>query len=196
MATALFLAACGSAALATPASNPIIAPTSAPANVLEATDPALVAQNFYAALNAGDVETAMTLVAEDVKCRGECYLDGKESFRFLMQGTVNKGGRMEVKDLQVNGEQVSYAWIAYNIDDVPVASGMETLQIENGLIVLMETQEGFTPAAADIAQPVDVVRQFYELLNAKDVTKAMQLTARDYIMNDPFGTYDRAAAAV
>jgi ketosteroid isomerase-like protein len=51
------------------------------------------------------------------------------------------------------------------------------------------------PAAAS-ADPISVVKSFYELLNTKDVEKAMSLTAEDYVMNDPFGTYDRAAAAV
>jgi ketosteroid isomerase-like protein len=51
-----------------------------------------------------------------------------------------------------------------------------------------------TPAK-DMSDPVTVVQTFYELFNAKDLDKAMSLTAEDYVMNDPFGTYDRAAAA-
>jgi len=39
------------------------------------------------------------------------------------------------------------------------------------------------------------VQKFYEIINTKAVDKAMGLTAADYVMNDPFGTYDRAAAA-
>lgn len=52
-----------------------------------------------------------------------------------------------------------------------------------------------TPAK-DMKDPVTVVQTFYELFNAKEIDKAMALTAEDYVMNDPFGTYDRAAAAV
>ena len=48
----------------------------------------------------------------------------------------------------------------------------------------------------DSKDPATVVRNFYDILNTKDVAKAMQLTADDYVMNDPFGTYDRAAAQV
>ena len=54
------------------------------------------------------------------------------------------------------------------------------------------------PAATPVAEgsvTVAVVQSFYEILNTKDVAKAMELTAEDYVMNDPFGTYDRAAAA-
>jgi len=54
------------------------------------------------------------------------------------------------------------------------------------------------PAAPvkDMSDPVTVVKTFYELFNARELDKAMDLTADDYVMNDPFGTYDRAAAAV
>jgi len=50
--------------------------------------------------------------------------------------------------------------------------------------------------AAESTDPVNVVKSFYEIINTKDVEKAMELTAEDYVMNDPFGTYDRAAAAI
>jgi ketosteroid isomerase-like protein len=50
--------------------------------------------------------------------------------------------------------------------------------------------------AAESTDPVTVVKSFYEIINTKDVEKAMELTAEDYVMNDPFGTYDRAGAAV
>jgi ketosteroid isomerase-like protein len=49
--------------------------------------------------------------------------------------------------------------------------------------------------AAESSANTAVVQSFYEILNTKDVAKAMELTAEDYVMNDPFGTYDRAAAA-
>src|SRR6185503_21003307 len=53
-------------------------------------------------------------------------------------------------------------------------------------------------SAAPVAQsvePTTVVKSFYEAYNANDIEKAMSLTAADYVMNDPSGTYDRAAAA-
>lgn len=53
-----------------------------------------------------------------------------------------------------------------------------------------------TVPVTDSKDPATVVQNFYEILNTKDVAKAMELTAEDYVMNDPFGTYDRTAAAV
>jgi ketosteroid isomerase-like protein len=51
------------------------------------------------------------------------------------------------------------------------------------------------PQTAAPADPIIVVQQFYTLINADKVEQAMALTADDYVMNDPFGTYDRAGAA-
>jgi ketosteroid isomerase-like protein len=55
-----------------------------------------------------------------------------------------------------------------------------------------------TPASPvkDMSDPVTVVQTFYELFNANEIDQAMELAAEDYVMNDPFGTYDRAGAAV
>ena len=49
--------------------------------------------------------------------------------------------------------------------------------------------------AAENMDPVTVVKAFYEAYNANDIDKAMSLTAEDYVMNDPSGTYNRAGAA-
>jgi len=51
-------------------------------------------------------------------------------------------------------------------------------------------------SVTDSKDPVTVVKNFYEIINTKDVDKAMTLTAEDYVMNDPFGTYNRVDAAI
>jgi len=135
------LAACGTATPAASASEPTIAPTAMP----ELANPSAIAQDFYKATNNGDIEAAMALVAEDVQCRGGCYLTGKESFRSWIQGGINSGGRVEISDLKVEGDKVTYNWTAYNKDGVYVAEGVETLQIKDGQIILMESQAGTVP---------------------------------------------------
>jgi ketosteroid isomerase-like protein len=50
-------------------------------------------------------------------------------------------------------------------------------------------------APVPTTDPAGVVQSFYALINADKVEEAMRLTADDYVMNDPFGTYDRAGAA-
>lgn len=51
-----------------------------------------------------------------------------------------------------------------------------------------------SPQAA-AGEPTAVVASFYQLINANKVPEAMRLTADDYVMNDPTGTYDRTTAA-
>jgi ketosteroid isomerase-like protein len=87
---------------------------------------------------ATNLEEAMALLAEDVKMRGGAYINGKDRFRFYIQGTLNRDGHGELSDLQVEGDKVTYRWEAFNSDGNIVASGVETLHIKDGLIVLIE----------------------------------------------------------
>jgi ketosteroid isomerase-like protein len=103
------------------------------------SDPAAIAQNFYKAINAGDIETAMGLVADNVKCRGECYFSGKDLFRAYMKSATDRGDQIELSDLKVEGDKVSYNWKAYSKAGFFQAAGTESLQIKDSLIVLMES---------------------------------------------------------
>lgn len=60
------------------------------------------------------------------------------------------------------------------------------------MIVVLALFLGACAPKAD--DPTAVVKEFYELYNANNIEKAMSLTAGDYVMNDPFGTYNRAEA--
>ncbi|MCI0553315.1 MAG: nuclear transport factor 2 family protein [Anaerolineae bacterium] len=130
------LAACGTAAPV--AEQPTIAPPPAPTATPIPADPAAIAQSFWLAVNEGDIEAAMVLVAEDVKCRGTCYLTGKESFRSLIQGTINSGARTEISDLKVERDMVTYNWTFYNVNGAVTAGGTDAMQIKDGKIILIE----------------------------------------------------------
>ena len=79
---------------------------------------------------------------------------------------------------------------------------MNTKRLFSTLMILVVTAPLLLAACApaptitESADPVAIVKSFYEIINTKDVEKAMSLTAEDYVMNDPFGTYDRAGALV
>lgn len=79
---------------------------------------------------------------------------------------------------------------------------MNTKRLLSTLMILVATTSLLLAACApaapanEAADPVAVVGQFYAALNAGDVDKAMSYTATEYVMNDPFGTYDREQAAV
>jgi hypothetical protein len=132
------VAACGTATPIAPVSEPTAAPP-VPTATPEPVDPAAIAQEFYKATNAGNLDAAMALVAEDVQCRGGCYITGKQSFQTWIQGSINRGGRVEISDLKVEGDKVTYNWEAFSEDGFFQARGVETLQIKDGLIVLMES---------------------------------------------------------
>jgi DNA-binding beta-propeller fold protein YncE len=103
------------------------------------TDPAAIAQTFYQAINEGNLDSAMALVADNVQCRGECYLNGIQSFRFYIEGSMKQGGRTDIDNLVVEGDKVTYDWAYYSEAGFFQASGVETLQIQDGKIVLMES---------------------------------------------------------
>jgi len=130
------LAACGTAA--TPVAEPTTAPPPAPTATPVPADPAAIVQSYYRAYNAGDLEALMALVAEDVKCRGGCYLTGKDRFRFLIQGDITTGTQYEISDLKVEGDKVTYTVGVYSNAGFLQFSGVETMQIKDGLIILIE----------------------------------------------------------
>ena len=78
---------------------------------------------------------------------------------------------------------------------------MNTKRYLSTLIMFLLMASLLLPACAPAApakeaiDPVTVVKSFYEAYNANEIEKAMSLTAADYVMNDPSGTYDRATAA-
>ncbi len=55
---------------------------------------------------------------------------------------------------------------------------------------------GACSPAAQGDDPTLIVKAFYDAFNEGDIEKAMSLTAEDYVMNDPFGTYNRADAEI
>jgi len=118
----------------------ILAQTLAACGAEAPADPAAIAQNFYKAVNEGDIDAAMALVADDIKCRGSCYITGIESLRAYIQGGINANGKTEISALKVEGDTVTYNWMAYSKEGFLEARGVETLQIKDGKIILMESQ--------------------------------------------------------
>jgi hypothetical protein len=101
-------------------------------------DPAAIAQSFYQAYNAGDLEALMALAAEDIKVRGGAYLTGKDRFRFNMEADLKQGFQGEIGDLQVDGDTVTYTVRIYNQSGTLLITGEETLHIKDGLIYLID----------------------------------------------------------
>ena len=171
--TSLLLAACAPAAPATPAKD--------------LSDPVTVVQTFYELYNANKIDEAMALTAED----------------YVMNdpfGTYDRAGAavqwQSVRDAGLTFNQTNFA----DTGDGRVTSCYEVFEngksIDKGCGNVTHVRDGkiiFDGLEAD--EQIWIVQKFYEILNTKDIEKAMELTAEDYVMNDPFGTYDRAAAA-
>lgn len=78
------------------------------------TDPAAVLSNLADALNAGDVDAAMELVADDAVLRfvpdvmGTGPITGRDQIRAWYEGLVAQHIRAEPSNLEVDGNQVTW----------------------------------------------------------------------------------------
>jgi ketosteroid isomerase-like protein len=114
------------------------APTSAPlaTATAEPVDPAKVVQAFWDAMEAGDVDTAMTFVAEDAQCKGSCYFKGKDSFRAYLQGIINSGSTNQITIVNVDGDIVTYTYKVFR-NGIVVEDNAEgeSMTLQDGQII-------------------------------------------------------------
>jgi len=110
-----------------------------PASLLSASDPATMAQAFYQAFNEGNIESLMALVADSIQCRGDCYINGTQSFRAFIQTGINHGDKTEITNLNVDGDQVTYDWATYSKEGFFQARGVETMTVQDSKIIVLES---------------------------------------------------------
>jgi hypothetical protein len=147
-AVAGLLAACsGSVPGPTPGSvgEPAEAPTTVPtieAEVAAPTpvppDPITIAQSFYEALNAHDVDTAAAFLADGVVWRGVPTLTGKASVQTYLEATDEGGWTNEITDFRATNGRVTYT-VASSLNGNLQVSGEETMVVENGMITAIES---------------------------------------------------------
>ena len=156
-------------------------------SVTDSKDPVTVVKNFYEILNTKDVAKAMSLTAEDYVMNDPFGTYDRAGAAVQWQAVVDAGLTFNQTNFvnTGNGRVTSCYEVFENGTSIDKGCGNVT-HIRDGKIIF----DGL-----EAAEQIWIVQKFYELLNAKDVDKAMSLTAEDYVMNDPFGTYDRAAAA-
>ena len=103
--------------------------------------PAEVVQGFWEAMDVQDIDAAMIFIADDVQCRGGCYLNNKEAVQSLIQG-ISKlvlVAKVEIHDLQVEGDTVNYLVDWYRNDGSQKASDIkEVMRVQNGKISYWE----------------------------------------------------------
>lgn len=166
----------------------LVAACAPSATVTDSKDPVAVVQNFYELINAKEVDKAMTLTAEDYVMNDPFGTYDREAAAVQWQAVVDAGLSFNQTNFIDTGDgRVTSCYEVFeNGTSIDKGCGNVTY-VRDGKIIF----DGLEPA-----EQIWVVQKFYELINAKDVDSAMALTASDYVMNDPFGTYDRAGAAV
>jgi ketosteroid isomerase-like protein len=111
----------------------LIACTSVPV-----ADPEETVQGFYQAMNDGDMETAMSFVADDIECRGHCYITGKDAFRTFIQTNLDHRDQFEISDLVVQGEEATFDYVIHRGNSV-LARGVDSvMRVQDGKIVYFE----------------------------------------------------------
>jgi hypothetical protein len=124
------------------AGNSILAPAAPTALPTPTSDPlssAKVVQAFWDALEANDIEAAMTYVSDDIVCRGQCYFKGKQVFHSYVQGYLQRGFVTKISDVKVVGSTVTYTWELYRMSlFVRRGEGDEIMEVEDGKIVYWE----------------------------------------------------------
>jgi ketosteroid isomerase-like protein len=173
VAASLLLAACAPVVPATPAKD--------------MSDPVTVVQTFYEILNTKDVAKAMNLTAEDYVMNDPFGTYDRAAAQVQWQAVVDAGITFNQTNFVDTGDgRVTSCYEVFEKGKSIDKGCGNVTHVRNGKIIF----DGLEPA-----EQIWIVQKFYELLNAKDVDAAMKLTAEDYVMNDPFGTYDRTAAA-
>ena len=156
--------------------------------VTDSKDPITVVQNFYEVLNTKDVEKAMSLTAEDYVMNDPFGTYDRSGALIQWQAVVDAGLTFNQTNFvdTGNGRVTSCYEVFENGTQIDKGCGNVT-HIRDGKIIF----DGL-----EAAEQIWIVQEFYEAFNANEIERGMSLTAEDYVMNDPFGTYDRTGAAV
>lgn len=114
------------------------APAPAPA------DPATIAQGFWDAVIAKNIDAAMAFVADDVQISGGPFpvspSENKAEFSAFMSSETKGGVTFEISDLKlVSGDTVTFNQKVYDNSGSLIASGPGRFQVnKNGKIILMK----------------------------------------------------------
>lgn len=73
------------------------------------TEPVAVIEAFFEALNDGDLDAAMSFVADDARFIIDTLHVGKAEIRDFHQESLDLGYHSELSDLRADGDRVSFA---------------------------------------------------------------------------------------
>ena len=104
------------------------------------SDPVTIAQGFWDAIHAKNVDAAMAFVADDVVTDGlPAHFTNKADFSAFMVSGEEDGSTFEITDLKLASEDtVTYTMKLYLRGNTEAFTGLAKLQVNDGKIVYME----------------------------------------------------------
>lgn len=105
-----------------------------------ASDPVTIAQGFWEALNAKNIDAAMAFVADDIVTDGlPSHFTNKVDFSAFMLSSVEGGDIFEITDLKLDSEDTVTYKISVDLrGNTEAFSGLGKLQVKDGKIVYIE----------------------------------------------------------
>ncbi len=105
-----------------------------------AIDPVSIAQGFWDAIHAKNVDAAMAFVADDVVTDGlPAHFTNKADFSAFMLSSEKDGTTFEIADLKLDSEDmVAYTMRVNFRSNIATIDGLGKLQVKDGKIVYIE----------------------------------------------------------
>jgi hypothetical protein len=105
-----------------------------------APEPLTIAQGFWDAIHAKNVDAAMAFVADDIVTDGlPSHFTNKADFSAFMSSGVNDGTILEITDLKLASEDtVTFTYKIILRGNTEAGSGLGKLQVKDGKIVYVE----------------------------------------------------------
>lgn len=105
-----------------------------------ASDPVTIAQGFWDAIQAKNIDAAMAFVADDIVTDGlPTHFTNKADFSVFMLSSEKDGTTFEIADLKLASEDtVTYTMKVDLRGNIEPFSGLGKLQVKDGKIIYIE----------------------------------------------------------
>ena len=166
----LLLAACA------PAITPAAPESTTVPAVLDLNDPLTLVTTYYEAIEASDLDKAMTFVSDDyVMTDPTGFTVGKEAGTTAWQGYFDAGFTFDQSDFKADGNRVTSCYKVYENGNMIDQGCNAVAHVQDGKIIF----DGLVSA-----ENIWIVQEYYEALNAGDIDKAMTFAGDDIVVTD------------
>lgn len=149
---------------------------------LVAAENVWIVQRYYDALNAGDVDKAMSLAADDIVTTDATNLySGKQKVTETLKQFATAGFIYEISDISESEGRVTSCYKVMK-KDTPVDQGCGNVTIVRDGKILFD--------GVGSLEAKYVIQKYYDAFNAHDLDLAMYFVASDAIFINPTGSYE------